>query len=144
MFKKIHDFFDSKPIADATTLDDTAAIVCLLCEVANADHFISDEEMAAIERTLCKLLQIDIEKAKELIIIGKQTIQSSNSLFQFTSELRALDQSSRINLISAMWEVAYADNYLDPLEEAIIRRVSNLIYVQHSDFIRTKLAITTR
>ena len=143
MFTKINDFFNSKPIQDAKTLDDTAAIVCLLCEVANADHSISDKEMAAVERTLCKLLQIDTDKAKELIIIGKETIKSSNSLFQFTSELRALDQRSRINLISAMWEVAYADNHLDPIEEAIIRKVAKLIYVEHSDFIRTKLAIIT-
>ena len=103
----------------------------------------SDEEMAAVERTLCKLLEIDSAKAKELLTIGKETIKWSNSLFQFTSELSELDQQSRINLISAMWEVAYADNYLDPIEEAIIRKVAKLIYVGHSEFIRTKLAIIT-
>ncbi len=141
MLKKIHAFLNANKAPDSAVPDDTVAIACLLCEVANADHSISGEEAAALENTLCKLLQIDIHKAKELLSIAKETIQSSNSLFQFTSELRALDQQSRIDLISAMWEIAYADKHLDPHEEAIIRRVAQLIYVAHGEFIRTKLAV---
>ncbi|MFT6141135.1 MAG: putative tellurite resistance protein B-like protein [Psychromonas sp.] len=33
-----------------------------------------------------------------------------------------------------MWKVAYAD-YLDPIEEAIIRKVTKLIDVKHGLFI---------
>jgi len=40
-----------------------------------------------------------------------------------------------------MWQVAYADGHLDEMEEALIRKVATLIYVNHSDFIRTKLAV---
>ncbi|WP_372882620.1 TerB family tellurite resistance protein [Psychromonas sp.] len=141
MLKKIHAFLNANKSQDSTVPDDTVAIACLLCEVANADHSISEEEATALQNTLCKLLQIDNDKAKELLSIAKETIRTSNSLFQFTSELRALDQQSRIDLISAMWEIAYADNHLDPHEEAIIRRVAQLIYVAHSEFIRTKLAV---
>lgn len=141
MLKKIHAFLNANKTQDSTVPDDTVAIACLLCEVANADHSISGAEATALENTLCKLLQIDNHKAKELLSVAKEAIKSSNSLFQFTTELRALDQQSRIELISAMWEVAYADKHLDPHEEAIIRRVAQLIYVGHSEFIRTKLAI---
>ena len=42
-----------------------------------------------------------------------------------------------------MWEVAYADGHLDVMEEALIRKVAGLIYVNHSDFIRAKLAVCT-
>lgn len=145
MFSKIHTFVSSILQQDTKApayKDDTIAIVCLLCEVSNADHEIRAEEVDAIENTLCKLLLIDKGRAKELVAIGKETIQSANSLFEFTSELRSLDQQSRINLISAMWEVAFADGHLDPIEEAIIRKVAKLIYVEHSAFIRTKLAVT--
>ena len=37
-----------------------------------------------------------------------------------------------------MWQIAYADGELDKYEEYIIRRVSELIYVAHNDFIRAK------
>ena len=144
MLTKIHAFLNSilEQESETPAYDDTLAIVCLLCEVSNADHDMQPEEVAAIESTLCKLLSIDKNKAKELVAIGKEEIQSSNSLFDFTSQLRELDRQSRINLISAMWQVAYADSQLDPIEEAIIRRVAKLIYVEHSVFIKTKLAVT--
>lgn len=144
MFTKIQDFLNLilEQEAETPAYNDTIAIVCLLCEVSNADKAMQPEEVAAIERTLCKLLSIDKSKAKELVAIGKEEIQSSNSLFDFTSELRELDRQSRINLISAMWQVAFADGQLDPIEEAIVRKVAKLIYVEHSVFIQTKLAVS--
>ena len=43
-----------------------------------------------------------------------------------------------------MWQVAYADDHLDPIEEAVIRKVAELLYVNHSEFIRAKLSITEK
>ncbi len=37
-----------------------------------------------------------------------------------------------------MWQIAYADGQLDKYEEYMIRRVTELTYVSHSDFIRAK------
>ncbi|MEH6454154.1 MAG: TerB family tellurite resistance protein [Psychromonas sp.] len=147
MFKQIKSFLNSMLDQDApgtgasSSADTTVAIVSLLCEVSNADHDISESEEHAIVTTLSKFLMVDSEKAQELLAIGKETIKSSNSVFDFTSDLSHLDQNQRINLITAMWEVAYADNHLDPMEEAIIRKVAALIYVDHNQFIRTKLAV---
>jgi uncharacterized tellurite resistance protein B-like protein len=38
-----------------------------------------------------------------------------------------------------MWKVAYADGDLDKYEDNIIRKVADLLYIRHSDFVRTKL-----
>ncbi len=143
MIAKIKDFLNSiiEPDTAPSVYDNTVAIVSLLCEVCNANHSIAQEEEAAVIRTLSKLLHIEEVKAQELLEIGKEEIKSSNSLFDFTSQLSNLDNETRINLISAMWEVAYADNHLDPIEESIIRKVAALIYVGHNEFIRTKLAV---
>ena len=73
--------------------------------------------------------------------MGMEEVKKNHSLFDFTSQLRGLDNAMRIKLVKAMWVVAYADGYLDPLEEALIRKVAGLIYVNHGDFIRTKLAV---
>jgi uncharacterized tellurite resistance protein B-like protein len=143
MISKIKEFFNSIIEQDETTAanDHSLAISALLCEVCNADHIVDKEEEAVIERTLSKLLLIDNSQAKALLKTGKEKIALSNSLFDFTSQLRELDYETRSKLIKAMWEVAYADNYLDPIEEHVIRKVSDLIYVQHSEFIRTKLSV---
>ena len=41
-----------------------------------------------------------------------------------------------------MWEVAHADGEIDPLEDAVIRKSAELLYVDHSEFIRAKLSVT--
>lgn len=143
MINKIAEFFNSiTEQDDVNDADDhRLAIAALLCEVCNADHIILEEEEVVIERTLSKLLSIENKQAKALLQKGKEKISSSNSLFDFTTQLRELDYETRSQLIKAMWEVAYADNHLDPIEEHVIRKVSELIYLQHSEFIRTKLSV---
>jgi len=41
---------------------------------------------------------------------------------------------------SRVLEIAFADGNIDKYEENLIRRVSDLIYVSHSDFIRAKIS----
>ena len=44
-------------------------------------------------------------------------------------------------LVAQMWQLAFADGELDALEEHRIRRLADLLYVSHGDFIRTKLEV---
>jgi uncharacterized tellurite resistance protein B-like protein len=61
-------------------------------------------------------------------------------LYDFTRDINDnLDSGERIKLIESMWKIAYADGNIDKYEEHIIRKVSNLIYVAHSDFIKAKI-----
>jgi len=141
MIAKIKHFLSSLMPVEDPQFDSTFATVCLLCEVCLADQKCTKEEEAAVVRTLSKLVDIDKKEALELLSVGMQAASSSNSVFDFTSQLVDLDHKSRIALIKAMWEVAYADGYLDKMEEALIRKVAALIYVNHSDFIQTKLLV---
>jgi len=45
----------------------------------------------------------------------------------------------KIKLIDQLWKIAYADKALDKYKEQVIRRITELIYVSHSDFITSKL-----
>ena len=121
--------------------DNRTAIASLLCAVAYSNHDISDVELLAIEANLIQLLSIDKEQVKVLMTLAKEEVQQSTSIFDFTSQLEDLDHDERIGVIEAMWHTAYADNHLDEMEEAVIRRVAGLIYVPHSEFIRTKLKV---
>lgn len=131
--------------SDSGRTDDQSiklATAALLCEVSRADrHYDAREEEAKI-LLLQRLLGLPEAESRELL--QKALVQTENaiSLFDFTNKLRSLTQPQRFELIKAMWEVAYADNELDPMEEAIIRNVADLIYLDHADFIRAKLAAT--
>jgi uncharacterized tellurite resistance protein B-like protein len=141
MIAKIKQFLNSLDSTEPKSTDNTVAIVSLLCEVCLADQDRTSEEEAVVVSTLRKLIDIDEEKAAELLHIGMKEIKTSNSVFDFTSQLGDLDSENRIALIKSMWEVAYADGELDEMEEALIRKVAALIYVSHSDFIKTKLSV---
>ena len=50
----------------------------------------------------------------------------------------------RVELIEMMWEVAYADGVLDPEEDALIRRLANLIYVTDRERIMARQRVLAR
>ncbi|MDN2663011.1 TerB family tellurite resistance protein [Psychromonas sp. 14N.309.X.WAT.B.A12] len=141
MIAKIKQFLNSMIPPDSPEFDKSLAIVCLLCEVCVADHQSASEEETAVVHTLQKLLNIDANNASRLLQEGMKEVSASNSVFDFTSQLGELDSDARIDVIKAMWEIAYADGHLDEMEEALIRKVASLLYVNHSDFIKTKLSV---
>ncbi|MGF1706918.1 TerB family tellurite resistance protein [Enterovibrio baiacu] len=115
------------------------AMAGLLCEVASADHELDEREETAKTRMLSVLLDIDDEKAKSLVEQARVESSQSVSLYDYTDKLRQLEPEQRFALIKAMWEVAYADGRLDPLEESVIRKTAELLYVDHALFIKAKL-----
>lgn len=128
---------------DAGTMDSLSmnlAMTSLLCEVANADHAKDPREEQAKVQLLTKLLEVDEQQAQHLLNEGELRSENAVSLYEFTNKLRALEQEARYELVEAMWQVAYADGVIDPMEEAVIRQVAELIYLDHSEFIRAKLS----
>jgi len=136
LFKQL---IDGSDLSQTNTLSPNMAIACLLCEVAGADHNVDDREQETKHSLLMKLLSLNKEESKVLLEQAQEKIKNSASLYDFTSQLRELTQEARYNIIKSMWEVAYTDGEIDPLEEAVIRKTADLLYVDHSDFIRAKL-----
>ncbi|WP_024871925.1 TerB family tellurite resistance protein [Tolumonas lignilytica] len=116
------------------------AIASLLCEVSRADNHYDVREETAKIHLIRHLLTVDENTAQQLLAQARRKSEEAVSLFDFTNKLRTLSHPQRFELIKAMWQVAYADGVLDPQEEAIIRQVSDLIYLDHPEFIRAKLA----
>ena len=139
-FKKIFQTEESEDptIDDKTT---TKACVALLLETSMADEILDESELMALKNTLQKDFQINEDEIDELIDLAKENVEDSTSLYEFTRDINDnLDAPERVKLIESMWKIAYADGNIDKYEEHIIRKVSNLIYVAHSDFIKAKLS----
>ena len=100
-----------------------------------------DQEQKLTIDTLQKDFQINEDEIDELINLAKENVEDSTSLYEFTRDINDnFDAAERLKLIESMWKIAYADGNIDKYEEHIIRKVSNLIYVAHSDFIKAKLS----
>ncbi|UUM31571.1 TerB family tellurite resistance protein [Vibrio japonicus] len=138
LFKQL---LEGKDLGNQSTTDPNLAIACLLSEVAGADYQIDESEKVAKVHLLCRLLNLDEASAKALLSRAQDKNKESASLYDFTSQLRELSQETRFELIQAMWEVANADGKIDPLEDAVIRKTAELLYVDHQAFIQAKLAV---
>lgn len=117
------------------------ATAALLIEVARADFTQDAEEEAAMAELLVNTLSLDQGTVDELLNDASDVVDSATSLYEFTRLVNDhYEYAEKCELIKAMWQVAYADQSLSKYEEALIRRAAELIYVNHEDFIRGKIA----
>ncbi|CAH0533511.1 hypothetical protein VST7929_01381 [Vibrio stylophorae] len=131
----------SEPAMSAQQLH--LAVAGLLWQVSEADHQQDERELAAKQSLLKRLFELTDEEVAQLLEKAQTQSAQAVSLFDFTTQLRSLSEQTRFDLVVGLWQVAYADGVLDAVEEAVIRQVSDLLYVNHQDFIRAKLVAQT-
>ena len=118
------------------------AAAALLIETARADFSEDDIEQAALETLLCSSLELDPAEVRTLLAEATRQLDDATSLYDFTRVINDYySAAQKLELITTMWRVAYADGKLDKYEEHLIRQVAELTYVPHSDYIRAKLAV---
>ena len=142
MIDRIKSFFAKNVLEpEETVASDQLAAAALLVEVMVIDGNLDEQELASISQTLCDILSLEAAQVEELLRLSREEVADATSLYQFTREINehfALDK--KIDLLTAMWRVAYADVHLDKHEEGIIRRVADLLHIRHNEYIRCKLA----
>ncbi|MBY6017058.1 TerB family tellurite resistance protein [Halomonas denitrificans] len=122
-------------------VDARLACAALLLEVSRSDGSQSPEEKAAIWHLLEEGFSLSERELRLLFDQALEISEEASDLFAFTSVAKKnLSQAQKIALIQGLWRVAYADGDLDPQEEGVIRKVADLLYVSHGDYIQAKLA----
>jgi uncharacterized tellurite resistance protein B-like protein len=117
------------------------ASAALLVELCCADKDYSVAEMQTLKNILRSKFQLEDEELDTLWTLAREEVKNATSLFQFTSLINEqYDYKSKVLLLAYMWQVAYADGRIESYEEYTIRKVADLLYLSHGDFIRTKLA----
>ncbi|MDT8428555.1 MAG: TerB family tellurite resistance protein, partial [Pseudomonadales bacterium] len=117
------------------------ATAALLYELLKTDSHIDEQEIAVLTQVLQSRFGLSAAELAEIVALAETEAQQATSLYEFTTLINThYDYSQKVALIDNMWQVAFADQHLDKYEESLIRKIADLIYVSHSDFIRTKLA----
>ena len=138
MFDKILSFFQQEEVKTESHKPELAA-AALLVEIMNADHELSADESESIKSILYETLFITAEVADELLTTAKKQVHEATDLFQFTEVINSsYCYEEKVSLIESLWKVAYSDKQLDKYEEHMVRRIADLLYVSHSDFMQTK------
>ncbi|WP_395339670.1 TerB family tellurite resistance protein [Ningiella sp. W23] len=119
------------------------ACAALLFEVIKADFEQTAEETEKVKHLLRESFDLSDAQLNELMIASEQNSAETTSVYPFTTLIKEeYEYEQRVALITLMWKVAYADGSLDHHEDDVIRRVADLLYVRHSDFIQAKLAVS--
>ncbi len=146
MLVKIKEFFSAQLAIDESQTDPQQqlqlAAAALMIELSRADYNRDVEEMAAIERALTKTFDLKSEQLAELIQLAEEENKEAVSLYQFTTLIKDhYSAEQRFELVKMLWQVAVADGHISKYEDYFIRKIADLIYLPHSEFIRAKLAV---
>jgi len=145
MFKQIKQLFSTfnEQPAQMQEHDLKTAVAALLIEVMRADTQQQDDELKTLTFTLKKYFELPDAEVDELMQSAGKSLDEAIDYFQFSKQINnQCSAQQRIDIVELLWRLAYADGELDPQEEHVIRRVANLLYVTHEDFIAAKLAAT--
>ena len=148
MLNAIKTFFDTR--LDVVDEDKQQGLVpavdlasaALLIEVMKSDHDLDDRESEEFISVLKDTLNIDDADLNELKGLAEEEAAQATSLYEFTKLINDhYDYAQKCALIENMWCIAFSDDKLDKYEDHLIRKIAELIYVTHSDFIKTKLKV---
>jgi len=116
------------------------AAAMLLLEAAWADQNITDAELDAARDAVQAMFKLTNEQVQSLVDRAKSEHDTAISMYPFTRAVNeALSMDEKRQLILLLWRLAGSDSNIDVHEEYTIRRIADLLYVSHDDFIAAKL-----
>ncbi len=142
MLKRLKEIFDSEEIKSTDELNEKnlhLAAAILFFEIAKSDHELEEVEMRRLEKILRENWSLDENTLNDLIAIaGKESDLSASLYEQINIINKNFDKDKKYKLVLDLWKIAWSDGEIHHYEEHLIRRISDLLYVPHSEFIRAK------
>ena len=147
--KLISDFFKDiisnkktniKPNSLESFKDEMVLSICvLLIEVSKSDDDYDDSEKAKIIDLLEKQFSLNHDQIDMLMKMADKKNNEIVSLHELTANInKEYTYSEKKNVIKMLWDIAYSDGRIDKYEDYTIRKISDLLYIKHSDFIKAK------
>ena len=147
MINKIKDLITRFNTKEETTEESSSnlldnACAALLVEIAFADKDFDETEKTSLKQSLIETYAVDESDIEEIIKDAEETVSESSSLYGYTRVVNdEFEYEDKLSLLKNLWKVAYADGNLDKYEEHLIRKISDLIHISHTDYINIKLEI---
>jgi uncharacterized tellurite resistance protein B-like protein len=139
MLKSLFETLFSEKIDENQGNTRELASAALLVEVARADFEITPEELARLIGLLATTFDMSPADVELVTQQANDQVENAVSLHDFTRVINEhCSPEERNELIGLMWDVAAADGDLSKYEDHLIRRVADLLYVPHQEFIRLK------
>lgn len=116
------------------------ATAVLLVEVMRADAECSAAERHAVLGVLQRRFSLGEDEVARLLELAEDSAKTATDFHAFTSALNErLDHEQKVQVVEAMWAVAYADGQLTAHENHVLWRVADLLHLPHGAYIHAKL-----
>lgn len=142
MINAIRNFFDNNLSSENEESEEhqlKLATAALFVEMMYQDDKVHAVEVATIKSLLKFKFGLSDQETQALFELARQQLEDATDVYQFTSLIaKKYSAQQKMKIIENLWLIAYADGHLDKYEEHMVRRIADLIYVSHKDFIRSK------
>ena len=113
--------------------------LCLAFEVANADNDIDVRERNLILEKIKESIDLSVLTEKEIFDVIQEEGEKRVSFYDIINDINQnLNKKEKIDVLKMLWEIAYADKFLDVDEERIIRRSAEMLGIKPSIVLQTK------
>jgi len=148
MIDAIKQFFDTRIAGDEKETADTGqhrlqlATAALLIEMAQADNQRHSMEFQAIHDGIMEVFDLSPEETAEIIELADEEAHEATDHFEFTQLInQQFGYDDKCRVVELLWRVCLADAEMDRYEEQLVRKIAELLHVQHSEFIAAKLRV---
>jgi uncharacterized tellurite resistance protein B-like protein len=134
MFEKLKKIFETNN-SEINSVDDTliSYLVSLFLEVSRVDYKIDEKEINFIIEILAKEFNFNLDLIKEKLNI----VRTSERLIGYHPITKYLNENCDNNfkkkVVLGLWKIAFINNDLDKYEDHLVRKVSDLLYINHAD-----------
>ena len=145
MFDKLKSIFDKKIEEEIEEFDTIQiAISTLMIQTAVYDGVFDEQEKSKILELIKKYFNFNEDQKLSLFKIAMKVNDDSNDMQQFTRILNDnMSEEEKLNIIEMLWKIIISDGHIDDYENALIRKISGLLYISDKDVgqIKKKLII---
>ena len=140
MFKLLKKIFKKENQEKENISDINLASAIILIEVSYSDFEIKDVETEKMIKFFETSLNLSKEKSIWLNNEAQKLHKDTNCLRKYIKLINEnYTKEEKMKLINIAWKIARADNEVDKYEEHRIRKISELLYLNHADFIKEKI-----
>jgi uncharacterized tellurite resistance protein B-like protein len=134
----------SQPATSAPVRHDPLRLAtpAVLLEIGYADGTFTPDEGNDLAGYLQRAFSLETDEAAELIEAAAEIRASTIDHFALTNFIRkSASLEERIEIVKTMWRMVYSDGRLDEYENYLVRKLADLLGLEHRVMIDAKSAV---
>jgi len=135
MFDQLKKVFDKKITEENEEFNTLQiAISTLMIQTAVYDGVFDEQEKSKILELIKNYFNFNENQKIQLFAVAMKANDESNDMQRFTRTLNdALSEEEKLIIIEMLWKIIISDGRIDDYENALIRKISGLLYINDKE-----------